>query len=68
MGTIISAGLTDRGRVRSENQDRWFADARRGLFVVADGMGGGPAGSVAAQIVVDALPPLLEQRLRCHRA
>ena len=63
MGTIISAGLTDRGRVRSQNQDRWFADARRGLFIVADGMGGGPAGSVAAQVVVDALPPLLEQRL-----
>jgi protein phosphatase len=57
------AGLTDRGRVRPQNEDRWFADPRRGLFIVADGMGGGPAGAVAAQAVVDALPPLLEQRL-----
>jgi protein phosphatase len=63
MGPTTSAGLSDRGRVRPQNDDRWFADDRRGLFIVADGMGGGPAGGVAAQIVVDALPTLVEQRL-----
>lgn len=60
MGLVTSAGLTDQGRVRPENQDRWFADDRRGLFIVADGIGGGLAGEIAAQIVVDALPTLLE--------
>jgi PPM family protein phosphatase len=63
MGLVTSAGLSDRGRVRPQNDDRWFADASRGLFIVADGMGGGPAGGVAAQLVVDALHSLLEQRM-----
>ena len=43
-------GATHQGRVRTANQDALFAD--RGLFVVADGMGGHQGGEVAAQIAV----------------
>ena len=59
----LAAGLSDRGCVREQNEDRWFADADRGLFLVADGMGGHAAGALAAEIVVKTLPPLLQERL-----
>lgn len=57
------AGLSDIGRARTENQDRWLADPSQGLFVVADGMGGGLAGGLASQVVVDTLPGLLRKRM-----
>ena len=44
---------SDTGRHRNQNEDRLFA--RAPLFAVADGMGGGPAGEVAAQIAIDML-------------
>ena len=61
---IDFAAVTDVGRVRSENQDRWFADPDLGLFMVADGMGGRAAGGVAVQIVAEVLPRLLGRRLQ----
>jgi len=57
------AGLSDRGRVRGRNEDRWAADAERGLFVVSDGIGGARAGELASEIVVEALPALIFKRL-----
>jgi PPM family protein phosphatase len=54
-GVLSAYGVTDKGRVRSINQDCWAFDAARGLCVVADGMGGHKAGEVAAQIAVDAV-------------
>ncbi|OUS97324.1 PP2C family serine/threonine-protein phosphatase [Rhodococcus sp. NCIMB 12038] len=53
---LLWAGLSDIGRIRHQNEDRFHADADRGLFLVADGMGGAAAGEVAAQTVVDMLP------------
>lgn len=59
---VKAAGLSDIGRVRRENEDRWLADLRSGLFVVADGIGGARGGGLASQAVVDTLPRLLEAR------
>jgi PPM family protein phosphatase len=54
---------TDPGRVRSVNQDSFFADPGRGLFIVSDGMGGEQAGALASEVVVKVLPAIIEQRL-----
>jgi PPM family protein phosphatase len=53
------AGLSDRGRVRARNEDRWSVDVGLGLFIVSDGMGGRPAGEVASEVVVATLPTLV---------
>jgi protein phosphatase len=48
-------GVTDVGRKRKSNQDVFYVDDELGLYVVADGMGGHPAGEVASREAVDTL-------------
>ena len=36
---VQGAGVTDQGLVRQENQDAYYIDLEKGLFIVADGMG-----------------------------
>lgn len=43
---------SDIGRKRKVNEDRCFFDANRGLFIVADGVGGHRAGETASEIAV----------------
>ena len=44
------AACTDRGEVRSHNEDALFGDAALGLAILADGMGGYNAGEVASSM------------------
>ena len=53
MLTIRAAALTDIGRIRRENEDRFLLDETGLLFGVADGVGGLPGGAEAAQLAVD---------------
>ena len=55
------AAGTDRGMRRATNEDRYYADAERGIFVVIDGVGGHSAGEHAAEIARDVLRERLER-------
>ena len=57
-------GSTDAGRVREENQDVFAVREDLGLALLADGMGGGRAGGVAAELAVDAAMEHLSAILR----
>lgn len=53
MLSIRAAALSDIGRVRRENEDRFLLDEENLVFGVADGVGGLPGGGEAAQLAVD---------------
>ena len=58
---IESAGITDIGRRREQNEDSLFYDDGMGLYVVADGMGGHKAGEVASKLVVETIRDYIHQ-------
>lgn len=58
MFTVRYGCATDVGRLRSENQDSMHAGD--GLYLVADGMGGQPAGDVASKLAIAELSSLIE--------
>lgn len=55
---MVSAGITNPGRVRSHNEDAFLDAPDHHLWVVADGMGGHSAGDVASAMIVDRLGKL----------
>lgn len=62
---IQVASVSDRGlsEKRPMNEDSFLADAERGIFAVADGVGGADAGEVASQTAVDVLTEAFRHKL-----
>jgi serine/threonine protein phosphatase PrpC len=58
---VHAAAASDRGRIRTGNEDRHYVDVDRGVFLVVDGVGGHAAGEVAAAIAVDVISQRLER-------
>src|SRR2546423_10235381 len=63
---LTAADKTDVGRQREQNEDCAYkriesaADGDRGLFIVADGMGGYKAGEVASQLAIETISQKLD--------
>jgi len=49
---ISAFGLSDKGKVRPNNEDAMAVEPSRGIVTVADGMGGAPAGEVASALAI----------------
>ena len=60
---IRAAGGTDVGCVRDRNEDAFFVDAKNGIFIVADGVGGHAGGDRAAQMTTTLLPAIIRRRI-----
>lgn len=61
---IISAGNSDRGRTRKNNEDSFLLDDDIGLYAVADGIGGHSGGEVASGMAVDTLREIVTAHLQ----
>lgn len=49
--STTSVSCSEAGLVRADNQDHLFVDDARGVYCVADGVGGGSEGAYASEIV-----------------
>lgn len=57
---LLSAGLSDTGRLRTNNEDSFFAEGGP-FFAVCDGVGGQRAGEVASRIAVNTIGDYLKR-------
>lgn len=64
---MIGTFLTDRGKVRTHNEDAggiFYNESNQLLAIIADGMGGHQAGDVASQMAINAMKERWEETKR----
>ncbi|MGD0275200.1 MAG: protein phosphatase 2C domain-containing protein [Syntrophales bacterium] len=60
---MISAWRSDTGKVRPNNEDHILVDEKRSIFLLADGLGGHPAGELASEMAVRVVHAFLLEEL-----
>lgn len=50
---VKAYGITDIGLERQNNEDFFFSDEEKGIFIVCDGIGGNKAGEIASKMAVE---------------
>src|SRR5215470_3741669 len=61
---LESFAMSDRGCVRTNNEDFWLIRPEIGLFVLADGMGGAKAGECASRLAVETVAQTVDRAPR----
>ncbi len=56
---LEASALSDKGCVRSNNEDYCLIEPELGLYVLADGMGGAKAGECASRLAVDTVAEMV---------
>ena len=56
---LEATALSDKGCVRSNNEDYCLIESDLGLYVLADGMGGAKAGECASRLAVDTVAEMI---------
>ena len=57
---LIIGAKTDIGKRRPNNEDTFYANEEKGLFIIADGMGGHQSGEVASRMAIEEIKGYLE--------
>ena len=62
---LSSHGCTDVGFVRESNEDAFLASDEKGIYAVADGLGGLPHGSLASRMAVQFFDAMVSNAQAC---
>ena len=60
---IVAAGISDPGKIRTENQDSIYLDKDGNFLLLADGMGGHERGAEASAIALDVIRKYLQPEI-----
>lgn len=58
---LEACAMTDKGCVRTNNEDYCLIESEIGLYVLADGMGGARAGECASRLAVDTVSEIVRE-------